>query len=554
MDTASSTNTTSSLGDVLANSAQNSVNNFQTSQQEVTTTNTTVYDTSHLDVASLPTQSLEASPITTPDVQVQDEYNYEEEDTSTDRKRTIIKIGLIVLIVALVCLAAFLLYNLVIKKLTGSSNSSSIASNTIQSQISSNESNSSLNNSQSVNSNSTSVATTTVRIWGMWESSQNMAPLISAFEKANPGVKIDYANREDISNTQAQYKQTLRDRFTGAPASIPDIFAIQNTWTDEMLPYLASSTNSGYTYNDYKNTFYQTFTDSFTRNGNVYAIPVGFDGLGVLYNKDLLAAQGYSKPAENWDNFKLQVIKLTKRDSSGNLITSGLSAGTFNNVSFAFDSLSLLMMQNGNLTDVNGNVVFGTDSGAKSAVDYYIKFATDVKSWDSQQQADIKSFADGRVAMMFAPLWRVNDLRKYYPSLNFDVAPAPQLTTSLANSTRIDFSNSWAYAVSKNANKDTQELAWKFLNFISQPEQLKTLYSKAQETRAVGQFYPRLDMINEMKGKPFTDAFATMAPTAQTWKMYDYEAVSEIFKKALNTNANSSALQSIASQVAALKK
>lgn len=399
-------------------------------------------------------------------------------------------------------------------------------------------------------------ATGTVRIWGLWEKDSDFQVIVDEFKKKYPNVTVQYTNREIVNNGDpSKYKAELISRIKdGGSSTSPDIFLIHSNWTEQMQKYMYPMPTSVYTSEEYKNVFYQTFTDTFTASDKkIYAIPSSFDALGLYYNKKLLNAAGYSLPATNWDDFRTQVFALSARDSKGDIISAGVSAGTINNVAFGFDLLSLLMLQNGTtMTNAAGNqFLFAASDQAIEAMKFYSDLGNEKQVWDADLPLDVRLFAEGKLAMMFAPAWRADGIRKSNALLDFDVAPVPQLSNISAGS-RVDLASYWGFSVSKYASNPS--LAWTFLKFYSEKDSYRTLYKKTSQTRYISQIYPRRDMVGELSGVQYINAFLQMANTAKTWKMYDRERVEAIFRKEINTGIAKGATISFSTAKSALER
>jgi len=381
-------------------------------------------------------------------------------------------------------------------------------------------------------------ASGTIRIWGLWEKESDFSALIKEFNKKYPNIIVEYADREVVNNFDpAKYKQELIQRITDSGSNTsPDIFMIHSNWTDSMIKYMYPMPTSVYTADEYKNTFYQTFSDTFTSklDNKIYAIPSGYDGLGLYYNKKLLAARGYTEPATNWDSFRTQVFDLSGRTADGTLITAGVSAGSMNNVAFGFDLLSLLMLQNGTtMTSSDGKtILFDQSQQASEALKFYSDLGNEKASWDADQPLDVRLFAEGKLAFLFAPAWRADGIKKANALLDFDIAPVPQLS-NVPVGFRIDLASYWGFGVSKSTKNPS--LAWTFLKFMSEKDGYRSLFTETSKSRYVSQIYPRRDMASEISGLPFVSAFIRMAPNARTWKMYERERIEAIFRKEINT-------------------
>lgn len=353
--------------------------------------------------------------------------------------------------------------------------------------------------------------------WGLWELENVMEPIIQEYETNNPGVKIKYTQRpfsnEDYETTlHTRLKQGLEGE---APAA--DIVKINNTWLPRFEELLAPIPENVITHAEYSQKFYPTSVEDFTgSNGQLYAMPIGIDGLALFYNKELLQQEGVSEPPRDWDGVTELARQLTKKDGSGNITQAGLAMGTENNVSHSADIFSFLLLQN-NIEVMNiendGLRVNLDDNKVDSALTFYKSFEQRHEVWSSDLPLDLDMFFRGELAMFFAPSWRVFDIIEAAPHIEFDVAPAPRL---LANEP-VYYSMYWGETVS--ASSPHQQEAWEFINFLAQQETLKKLYSNSSTIRAFGQPYPTKALASELEGARYVSPILDMAPDMKSWKL-----------------------------------
>jgi len=122
----------------------------------------------------------------------------------------------------------------------------------------------------------------TLTFWDPFNTSQNITPLIADYEKLHPNVHIIYT-QEDGSNINNYPTDLLQALAAGTG---PDIFAINNSWLPEYLSEATAAPASIIDYTDFKNTFVTVATQDFTKNQQVYGVPLSVDSLGLYYNKD----------------------------------------------------------------------------------------------------------------------------------------------------------------------------------------------------------------------------------------------------------------------------
>ena len=114
-----------------------------------------------------------------------------------------------------------------------------------------------------------------LNFWDPFETSQNFQPLIAAYEQKHPNVQIVYT-KKDITTYHADLLNAL------ASGSGPDIFSINNAWLPQYINKVAPATSSILSYTDYKNAFVDAAVKDFTKNQQVYGVPLYVDSLGAL--------------------------------------------------------------------------------------------------------------------------------------------------------------------------------------------------------------------------------------------------------------------------------
>jgi multiple sugar transport system substrate-binding protein len=372
----------------------------------------------------------------------------------------------------------------------------------------------------------------TLVYWGFWEETDVMHPLLEKYENENPGVQVLYS-RQTEKNYESRTYTRLGQAITD-PEPTADIVMIHNTWLPKYQNYLEPLPQTIMNKEVYTQEFYPTTIDDFTGNdGNIYAIPLQIDGLMILYNKDLLANEGYAEPPQDWDTFMEAAKRLTKYDSDGKISQSGLAIGTGRNITHASDILVYFMLQNSvELISEDKTSLNLTSSRAIASLEVYTSFVKGNNStWATYLPDDLTSFQNGDLAMMFGTTWRALNILEQAPDINFGLAPLP----ILPNNEKVYYATYWGNAVSKASR--SKEEAWKFINFLSEPEQLRRLYQNSAKTRTFGQPYSRVSMNNELLQSEYTNALGIMAPFMQSWQVGDQEFVDEAITNAITSVA-----------------
>ncbi len=336
----------------------------------------------------------------------------------------------------------------------------------------------------------------TLTYWGLWEPSSVMQEIINEFHDQNPGIKIEYAQQ-----SHKEYRERLQSAI--ARSEGPDIFRFHNTWVPMFRDELDKVPADVYSAGDFQDTFYPVAANDLRSGGTFVGIPLEVDGLALLYNKKIFQAAGKSPPT-NWEELRKTAFDLTVRDQSGRIQTAGAALGTTGNIDHWPDILALMMYQNG--ADLNDP----TDKLAADALLFYTLFFRSDKVWDATFPNSTQAFASGKLAMMFAPSWRILEIQALNSQLEFGVLPVPLLPNS-----NVTWASYWVEGVSSSSEYKPE--AWKFLKFLSSKETLEKLYQAASNERAIGEPYSRTDMSELLKDDPLVGAYISQAPTAKSW-------------------------------------
>jgi multiple sugar transport system substrate-binding protein len=336
--------------------------------------------------------------------------------------------------------------------------------------------------------------------WGLWEPSQVVSQVLADFERDNPGIKVTYEQQ-----SHKDYRERLMSRLEGGAG--PDVFRFHNTWVIMLQDYLESMPDSVMSEAQFESTFYPVTVNSLTTQKGIVGMPLMFDGLGLYYNKTIFKAAGKTPPT-TWEELRRTANQLTLRDANGAIQRAGVAMGTTSNVDHWSDILGLLMLQNGaDLSKPNSNL--GRDS-----LTFYTIFSKQDKIWDDTLPASHAAFALEKVAMILAPSWRAHDIKAISQSIDFAIAPAPQLAGG-----EVNWASFWAEGVSNKSNKAKQDAGWKLLQYLSDKEVMRQFYTQASTIRAFGEPFSRVDLADQLTGDPLVGAYISSAPTAKSWYM-----------------------------------
>lgn len=184
-------------------------------------------------------------------------------------------------------------------------------------------------------------------------------------------------------------------------------------------------------------TFVET-SEIFELQEGTIALPFALDPLVLYWNQDIFSREGISRPPETWNQVLDLASRLTDTDQNLNILQSTIALGEYNNIPFAKDIISGLLLQAGNpIVEIRGGEPRSTLSGAggqgesaASAIRFYTDFANPSKitySWNRSLPSARDMFLSGDLALYIAPASERFVLGERNPNLNFDIAELPQI-------------------------------------------------------------------------------------------------------------------------------
>lgn len=383
--------------------------------------------------------------------------------------------------------------------------------------------------------------------WRVWDGPDAFAEIIDKYNQLHSNITINYRKLR-----YSEYEKELLEAW--AEDRGPDIFSIHNTWVKkyqskiktmpaqitmvypvvqgklkkEIVPQVR--TTKSISLKDIKNKFVDVVYDDIvikTKDETtgeikeqIFGLPLFMDTLAMYYNKDLLNNANIIIPPAYWSReFQQNVKKLTRQNTKGEIIQSGVALGGGNNIERYSDILSVLMMQNGAvMMSSGGNVTFNqvppAFSGQKynpgmEALRFYTDFANPAKEvycWNSDLDNSLNLFIQGKLALMFGYAYHLPQIRAQGPKLNFSVAKMPQIENSQQV---INFANYWVETVSKKS-KHVNE-AWDFIQFVARAENVKSYLTAVKKPTALR------SLIEEQLDDIDIGVFSDQALTAKSW-------------------------------------
>lgn len=366
----------------------------------------------------------------------------------------------------------------------------------------------------------------TLEFWGVFDQKSAFDQAIAQFEASHPRVEVNYTlfSYED-------YESAVIDAL--AAGAGPDVWMIHNTWLpkhgDKLRPMpkeIPGLDEPLVTLKDYQTTFADVVYRDLVANNEIYAMPLYIDTLALYYNKDLLNGAQIARPPRTWEEFNIAVETLTKLDDRRNILQAGAAIGSARNINRSSDLLMSLMIQSGvqmvraDASTASFSQSVNNQAVGERALQYYTDFTNPSKrtyTWNDQQHYSIDAFAEGGVAMTLNYAHQIELLKAKAPSLNFAIAPIPQLSDADVRT----YANYWAPAVT-NASQHPNE-AWEFIAALTSKDSALTYLATTGRPAA------RKDIIESQKNDLELGVFAAQALSARSWHQIDNVAIERIF-------------------------
>ena len=264
--------------------------------------------------------------------------------------------------------------------------------------------------------------------WGLWEEKEVFTSVIEDYQRKNPGVKINYQKM-----SAQDYRDKLLARSKNGQG--PDLFRFHNTWLPEIKDVVVPIPQNIMSNSEFEKTFYKIQQKDLKVGNFYYGIPLTLDGLVLVYNDSLFKQAGIATPPSTWDDLTDSVIKLTVKDTDGQLVTEPPN-----------------------------------------------------NFWDETMPNSVTAFSQEKVAMIFVPSWEILTIKNSNPDLQLKVVPVP----SVPGGSPISIANYWVEGVSRYSKNQLE--AWKFLRFLSEKDTLTKLYEIESKNRLFGEPYSRVDL------------------------------------------------------------
>lgn len=295
---------------------------------------------------------------------------------------------------------------------------------------------------------------TELTVWA-WE--PTLTPVVEAFEKANPDIKI---NLENVGGAGDTY--TKLDNAISAGSGAPDIAQIEYYAVGQYAIPGKLADLSQFGAADLKDTYTTGTWNAVTlaESGKVYGLPVDSGPMALFYNDEVYKKAGVTAPPATWEEFYEAAKKIRALGPNSYITSDNGDAG------FATSMMWLAGAKPFGVEGQNVTIDLG-DAGVVTFAEFWQKLIdedlinTKVSGWSDDW---FKGLGDGSIASLITGAWMPANLIGSAPGAagKFRVAatPVPEAGTK-ANSEN----GGSSIAILESSQK--KEAAYKFLQYVS---------------------------------------------------------------------------------------
>ncbi len=229
--------------------------------------------------------------------------------------------------------------------------------------------------------------------------------------------------------------------------------------------------------------FVQGAIDTCTVDGHLYGLPFRTETYALFYNKDILAAAGYTEPPQTWD----EVLEIAAAVDSDDVAGYGLCGTNFSN--FSFQYITMLRSSGQDILTADNTASALDTPVAIQTAELYRKLAdyAPTSMLENDNVANRTLFASGKVAMYMSGIYDAPEIEKANPDLNYACAMVPTAN----GAERGSILGGWSVAIPECSKN--KEAAYMFVEFLTSPE-VARLYTNTftgqGEPAAVFEGYP----------------------------------------------------------------
>lgn len=347
-------------------------------------------------------------------------------------------------------------------------------------------------------------------IWGTIDQEAFDALYNNSTLESNKLITVKY-----VKKNQADFDLDFVEAL--AEGTGPDVVILRDDYVYKHRNKLITIPYESYPERNFKDIFIEEGEVFLTKEG-ILSIPLMVDPIVMYWNRDMFSNNLVAQPPQYWDQIYELVEKMTRKDSSGNVLQSAIALGEWRNVSNAKEILSMLLLQAGNPIVQRSNQSVSsvlTQSfdmpvpPAVSTLNFYTQFSNPTSNsytWNRSLPSSLNMFLGGNLAMYFGFASEIFSIQDKNSNLNFDVTYVPQ--TRNTNKKTV-FARMYSMSITKQSKNPAA--AFLAMNAMTEAKALESL-GKLTNLPPV-----RRDMLSQRPTDAYRVVFYNSALISKTW-------------------------------------
>ncbi len=271
-----------------------------------------------------------------------------------------------------------------------------------------------------------------------------------------------------------------------------------------------------------------------TVDGDLWGLPIDAYTIQMYYNKDLLAAAGYSEPPKTMEEMYEMAVAATKTDANGNIEVLGYPlfpyASARQELIYGFggtwwdEDSNVSPLDPGIIDSLNMNVKYRNQFGG-SKLDSFIATA------NTNRYTEQDMFFQGKQLFRLDGSWLPTMMKNFNSTVNWGITLVPGTEAHPENRGRARFETDTVAIPVMAKNKDG---AWDFVKFMSVGEGAKIIDAGTGNLPALKSLYEDPDLLAKEGFAEFIDALAIGNGVLYP-DMNDYDEYISMVNAALDT-------------------
>ena len=328
-----------------------------------------------------------------------------------------------------------------------------------------------------------------------WVGNATMKKFVAQFEEEHPNITVE------LQNAPAEGASTkLTTQIAGG--NPPDVAWLNASDTADF-----GSRDALVNLDDYiarsdiinPDDYVEAFKTFVTYEDSWYGLPLQGETTGLFYRTDLFEEAGIDGPPATWEEFEAAAETLTipEENQYGFEIFASEAA---------YYWYPWLYQAGGDLLSEDGEILFDSEE-AKNAAEFYVGLADYAPQdyFQSNSYDGRVAFIEGQVAMYVAGNWFAGTLMSEAPQIDgkWATAPLPEGPAGCKTTIAGD-------AVAIMSASENPDAAWKWIEFLSQPEILAEWNYGSPDGTNLPALQSLLDSPQLVEQKPVLEGFADL--------------------------------------------